>query len=235
VLGHPALAPPEIRADAKSEALLSEKGVAAVSASDRPDRVVLGEMADEPAVGIHVERAVEAAVEVVRAAERVERALAHARHDSHVQDDVDAVRELHAELRHRGAERPHDVRHDVQRAADHRAVEEPAELPVPVFRRHPVVRRSHFLLRRRADEGELLGAGDVVRVGAMEIAARQLLLVQRDEDSEAHGLFGQGFLFGGRSVAPDDSVGLREPDAFFDPREEMGVPGEGSADSGREG
>ena len=41
---------------------------------------------------------------------------------------------------------------------------------------------------RRADEGQVLDAGDVGRVGAVEVAAGQLLLVERDQDP---GLDGQ--------------------------------------------
>ena len=42
-----------------------------------------------------------------------------------------------------------------------------------------------LVLRRRADERELLDARDVVRVRAVQVAARELLLVQRDEDALA--------------------------------------------------
>jgi hypothetical protein len=75
---------------------------------------------------------------------------------------------------------------------------------------------------------------NVVRVGPMEVAARQLFLIERDEDSEAHRFARQRVLFGGRSVAPDHAIRLRELNALFDPREEMGIPGKGSADAGRE-
>jgi hypothetical protein len=61
---------------------------------------------------------VQAAVEVVAVAEHVERLVAHARHDAHVEHDVDAVGELDADLRHRRADRAHDVGDHVHRAAD---------------------------------------------------------------------------------------------------------------------
>jgi hypothetical protein len=56
-------------------------------------------VADEAALGVAVERRVQAAVEVVRVAQHVERRAAHAGHDAHVEDDVDAVGELDADLR----------------------------------------------------------------------------------------------------------------------------------------
>src|SRR5208282_4684708 len=67
--------------DSQRHAFLAQQGVAAVAGADRPDGVVLRKMADEPAVGIDVERAVNAAAEVVAVAEHLERARAHPRHD----------------------------------------------------------------------------------------------------------------------------------------------------------
>ncbi len=54
-----------------------------------------------------------------------------------------------------------------------------AELRVRVLGGHPVVGRPGLVLRRRADERELLDARDVVRVAAVEVAAGELLLVER--------------------------------------------------------
>ena len=49
---------------------------------------------------------------------------ADARHDPHVDDDVRRVGQLHADLRHRRADRPHAERQHVHRAAAHAAVEQ---------------------------------------------------------------------------------------------------------------
>jgi hypothetical protein len=187
VLGHPAFLSAEVGADPEREALLAEEDVAAVAGTDRPDRVVLGEVADEPALRVQVEHRVEAAIEVGRVAEHPEGARPHARHDPHVQDDVDAVGQLDAHLRLRRADRPHDVGDDVHRPPLHRPVVELAELPVRLVRRHPVVVRPGLFLRLRADEGEVLHARDVGRVGAVEVAAGELLLVERDEDVRRDG------------------------------------------------
>jgi hypothetical protein len=68
----------------------------------------------------------------------------------------------------------------------------------------------------------------------MEVAARQLFLIERDEDSEAYRFARQRVLLGGRSVAPDHAIRLREPNAFLDPGKKMGVPRKRGADAGRE-
>ena len=62
VLGEPALLPREIRADAQRETFLAQQHVAAVTGADRNDRVVLREMADEAALGIHIEQRMHAAI-----------------------------------------------------------------------------------------------------------------------------------------------------------------------------
>ena len=225
VLREPAFLLAEVAADAEREALLPEEDVAAVAGADGPDRVVLREVADEAALRVAVERGVQAAVEVVRVAEHVERDATHAGHDPHVEHDVDAVGQLDADLRHLRAGRSHDVRHDVHRAALHRAVEELAELGVGLAGRHPVVGGAGLVLCRRADERELLDARDVVRVRAVQVAAGELLLVQRLDDLLRDGLVRQPLLLGLAAVAPDDPVRLRERGHLRDPLEQLIVLG----------
>ena len=172
----------EIGADAQREALFPEQHIAAVAGADRDDRVVLRKMADEAALRIDIEQQWTPRLKSASlVAELIERDLAHARHDPHVQHDVDRVGDLEADLGQRRTGRAHEVRHDVHRAPAHRAFEQAVQLRIHLRRLGPVVRRPGFLLRRRADEGALLDARDVVRIRAMEIAARKFLLVQLDQ------------------------------------------------------
>ncbi len=225
VLGEPAFLASDSGGDTERQALLAEQRVAAVAAADRPDRVVLGEVADEAALGIQVERGVQAAIEVVAVAEVVERHLPHARHDAHVEGDVDAVGELDADLGEGRAVGTHEVGHHVHRPAAHRAVEELAELRVRLLGVHPVVVGPGRLLGAAADEREVLGARDVVRIGAVQVAARPLLLVERDQDALRHRFFGERLLFLLRAVAPVDPLGLGEPSHLVDPGTQVGVGG----------
>ena len=184
---HPSLRPSQL-AILQRETFLAEQRVAAVAAADRPDRVVLREMADEAPLGIEIERAMQSAVEIVGIAQHFERRAAHPRHDSHAERDIDAVGDFDADLGERRAERTHHVRNDVHRAAAHRAVEQRAELAVGLVRRHPVVGDAGVVLGRCADEGDVLGAGDIVRVRAMQIAAGAFFLIERNQDPGRYGL-----------------------------------------------
>ena len=198
---------PEPARQAQRHALLAEQRVAAVSRSDRPDGVVFGEVHDEAALGVEVAERVQAVREVVRIAQMVERDLADARHDAHAQDDVLAVGDLDADLRELRARRPHQERDDVERASLHGAREERRQLRARVARCHPVVVRSRVLLRARADEREMFGAGDVVRCAPVEVAAGKLLLVQLDQLAGGERFLNQLLLFRVGAVAVDDAVG----------------------------
>ena len=132
VLGHPALALRHRRGDAQREALLAQQRVAAVARAVRPDQVLLREVADVlllhrrarpghillPRRERRADR-VQAGNEFAVGAQRLDHLGADARHDVHVADDVRAIRDLDADLRHRRAERPHGERDDVHRAAPH--------------------------------------------------------------------------------------------------------------------
>ena len=69
-------------------------------------------------------------------------------------------------------ERAHHVRDHVQRPALHRAVEERPHALARLVGRHPVVRGPGGLARAAGDEREVLGAGDVGGVAAVQVGAR---------------------------------------------------------------
>ena len=96
-------------------------------------------------------------------------------------------------------------------------VEPSAQLGVGLGGLHPVVGRAGVVLCRRADEGELLGARDVVGIRAMQVAAGALLLVERDQDALGDRLLGEPVLLGFRTVAPDDAIRLGQRGDFRDP------------------
>ncbi len=170
--------------DAQREALLAEQRVAAVARAVRPDLARLGEVHDvlvlvvaRPRhVGLsglerHPDR-VHARHELAVGAEHVERALAHAGHGAHARGDVRGVGELDADVRDRRAERAHRERHDVHRAAAHRAPVEAQQLGAHLGRVAPVVRRAGVDLALAADERAVLDPGDVAGVAAGVEAVR---------------------------------------------------------------
>ena len=227
VLGEPAFLAPEIGTDAEGEAFLPKKHIAAVVRAGGDDGIVLGEMRDDATIGIGVESAVEAAIEISRFAEMVPGDFAHARHDAHRKHDVDGIGDLDAYLAERRSGRAHQVRHHIHGAPAHRAKAPTAEPRVHLGRRRPVVGGAGLLLRLGADVGALLDARDVVRVGAMVIAAGQLLLVELDENALRHGLLGEALLFGLGAIAPEDALGLAERDGLLDPLANVDVDGVG--------
>ena len=84
----------------------------------------------------------------------------------------------------------------------------------------PVIGRAGFLLRRRADEGELLDPRDIVRVGAMQITAGRLFLVELDQDALPAGFAEQVIVLRLRAVAPEDVFRLGQRLDFVHPIED---------------
>ena len=73
---------------------------------------------------------------------------------------------------------PHAVRHHVQRPALHAALEQVAHFRARLVGRHPVVVRAGVVAVLRADEGQVLDARHVRRVGVGDVAAREGSLVE---------------------------------------------------------
>ena len=222
VLGQPAVVAGHHRGDAQGEALLAEQGVAAVARAVGPDLAGLGEVDDVLVVRVarprHVGLAglergadgVHAGHELAVVAEHVERLLAHAGHDPHAHGDVGGVGELHADVGDRRAERAHRERHDVHRAALHRAGVEVGHLGAHLVGLAPVVVRAGVVLVGGADERAVLDAGDVAGVGVGPVAVRPLGLVERRERAAGDELGAQPVVLLGGAVAPVDVVGLQD-------------------------
>ena len=223
MLGHPALVAAEVGRDAQREALLAQQHVSAVAGVDRPDGVVLGEVADVSVVLIHRRAGMQALDEVAVGAHRVEHGGAHAGHDQHVEHDVDRVGQLNAVLGERAADNAHRVGDDVHRLAGVGVAEERGELVVALLRGHPVVRGAGVLLLRGADEGAVLYTRDVIDGGSVQIAARQLLLIELEKLAGRAGLGSERFRLLVGPVDENDLGRIRERDHFVEPRVEFGV------------
>ena len=155
----------------------------------------------------------------------IDRHLSDAGHDPHVQDDVLAVGDLHADFREPRARRTHQEGDDVHRPALHCASVKRRELLARVVGRHPIVVRAGVLPLLGADEGEVLGARDVVRRAAVQVAAGQLLLVQLDQLTSRHAFADQPVLLALRPVAEDHPVRRGQLLDLVDPTLDRGVLG----------
>ena len=177
-----------------------------------------------PALQRHAD-GVHARHELAVAAELLEGGGAHAGHDPHRGDDVRRIGELDADVGLVGAQRAHDERHDVHRAAAHAAGEQLAERLAHLGGVTPVVGRARVALLLGADEGLLLHARDVAGIGEREVAAGALLLVELAERAGLDELRGEAVELGLRAVGPDDLVRRGELGDLVDPGEQPGVGG----------
>ena len=206
-------------------AFLAKQGVAAVAGANALDREILGEMHDQPSFGIEISRRVQPTHEYTFALDATQRRHAHARHDAHIEHDVCAVGDLDAAARVGGVERSHAVRHDVHGPAAHAAVEQRVDLPVGLGRVHPVVVRTRVFALAGADIGQVLHAGDVGRIRAVQVAVRVSRLVERDQVAARKHELDQSIALGLRAVAPVDPVRPRQVCDVGDPVSKCGVGG----------
>ena len=128
------------------------------------------------------------------------------------------VGELHADVGDRRAERAHRERHDVHRAALHRAAEQVRR----ASRASRPGRASCWSGRRRtrcsrADEGAVLDARDVAGVRARQVGVRPLGVGERLERALLDQLPAEGVVLLRRPVAPVDRARLRQRRDLLDP------------------
>src|SRR5262249_31689030 len=125
--------------------------------------------------------AVEPRDEVVVSAHVVDGDLPHARHDVHTRHHVGAVRDHHAGTAALRASGAHEIGNHPHATRAHAALEIRAGLRLGLGGLHPVVGGASAVLLARADEGELLGACNVLGMAPMQVATGIGLLVQLEE------------------------------------------------------
>ena len=217
VFGQPAFLASHVAAQPQGEALLAQQGVSAIARSDRPDRPFFREVHDEAAVWTQVAQGMQPLDVVGRRAQPVQRDAAHARHDPHVGGHVRAVGDLDADLAVWRTDRSHDVGHDVQGAALHRALEQRADFLLGLGRGHPVVVGAGVFFLPCTDEGEVFGTRDVFRVAAVEVAVGVLILVQRNQGAVVEHVPNQPLILFFRTVTPMNALGMGMLGRLFDP------------------
>ena len=226
MLGHPAFLHALVGSDTQSEALLAQQHVAAVTGVDGPDRVLLGELHDVTAFLADVGLGMLAADEIVGlVAQLTQSAQADTGHDVHVQDNVDGVGHLNANLGVGAADRTHAVGDHVHGAALHAAGVHGDQLGLHLFGIHPVVDVAGILFVLGADEGAALNAGHIVLGGVVQNAARQLLLVQLGHLAGGKRLLTQGAQLSLGAVDPDHMIRSHQVFHLLDPVQNVFVIG----------
>ena len=181
VFRHPPLVTGLPARDAQRVAFLAEQRIAAVARTDALDVELVGKMHDETALGIEVAGRVQPANEAAFAFDALQRGVAHACHEFHVDDDIRAVRNLDAAARVRGIDRPHAVGDDIHRAALHRAVEKCVDLRMALGWAHPVVVRTGVVALRGADIGQVFHPGHIGGIRQVQVAVRVGVGVERGQ------------------------------------------------------
>ena len=235
VLGHPTLILGHLRGDTKGEALLAEKGVAAVTRTERPDFAVLGELSDELVIDVLgagprrvllalLERGadgVDAGDEVAVLAELLHDGIARTGHDVHVDDNVRGVGELDAVLGDRVADRAHRERDDVHRAALHATLVALLHQRLHHLGIDPMVRRTGIDLLLGTDEGATFDASNVAGMRAGEIAIGTLLRVKLDELAVLDHHLANSIMLLFRTGHDHDLIGCADFVPFVDPSEHL--------------
>ena len=181
MLGKPAFLSAEVRRDTQRKALLAQKHIAAVAGVHGNDGVVLREVADIALLGVDVALAVQTADPVLAVAQRVKDCLAHAGHDRHAHHHIDGVGDLDAVFGKGRTDCAHGIGDDIHGATVIGALRNVVKQRICLVRRHPVVGRAGVFFFFGANEGSALHARHIIRVGAMQIAARQLFFIQLNE------------------------------------------------------
>ena len=124
VLGQPALLAGLPAGNPECMTFLAEQGIAAIAGAEALDAEFFREMHDESTIRIQVTDRMQTLDEGPFLLDARQGRLAHASHDSHVDDDIRAVTDFNTESCVRRFDRPHAIRDDVQRATLHRALEQ---------------------------------------------------------------------------------------------------------------
>ena len=119
MLCHPALFSAEVGCYPECEALLSEKHVSAVTGVDRPDRVVLREVAYVPVILVDVGAGMESLNKVGAVSEDIKNVLSCSCHDEHIEDNIYRVGKLDSDLCEIGFRYTHRVGNNIHRSALH--------------------------------------------------------------------------------------------------------------------
>ena len=176
MLRHPALLVAQERRDTQCKALLAQQHVPAVAGVHAHNSIVLREMDNIPVLRVNVRLGVETLDKIV--AHLLGHSRAHPGHDAHVQHHIDGVGQLNAVLGKGRSHHAHGIGNDIHGPALHSPGVQLLQLCVHLLGLHPVVGGTGIFLIPAADERAVLHSRHVVDRSAVQVAVRQLLLVE---------------------------------------------------------
>ena len=225
VLCHPALLATKVGSNTKSEALLTEKNVSAVTGVNRPDSVILGEMNDVSLLLVKICTSVKTLDEVCAVTESIKNVSSNSGHDEHIKNNVDRVGKLDTVLSEIRANNGHRVRDYIHGLVLIRALVKLRKGCVALLGIHPVVDSTCVLLLRGADEGAVLYTSNVVDRGSVKITAGELILIKLDDLSGGASLSAKSLSLSLGSVDKNDLGGLNHLCHLSDPSVNVSVFG----------
>ena len=215
MLCHPHFVLTLIRSDSQCKALLAEQYVAAVTAVDGDNSVVLRELADISLFRVDLALSVSTSYEVVAVAESFEYVVAYSGHNSHIQYDVNGIGKLDTNLGDRTAYGTHRERNYVHSTTLVSVFENALQFCVCLLRLPPVVGRTAVFFLTGANESSSFYTSNVVGVGAVEQATGKGLLIELNHFSSGKSFFGQSVVLLFFAGNPNYFVRITELNSAF--------------------
>ena len=226
VLSHPTLVLALVGSNTKRKAFFTEQNVSAVCGVNGPNSVFFRELYNVTVFRINICFGMQATDKVVGGVAKVfESLLAHSCHNVHIQNNIDGVCQLNANLCQRGTNWAHGIWDYIHGSALHNAVIQREQFCLHLFRIHPVVGWARIFFFLCANKSPILYTGNVVGGRSVIQATRKQLFVELNHFPGRNCLVAQliKLLFG--TVNPDNLVRLREGNHFVYPSEYVFVVG----------
>ena len=139
--------------------------------------VIFGEVHDVTLFGIHVAFAVEPFDKVAVFSERFQTIGSYARHDRHIEYNVNGVGHFNSDFGKRRADNAHGVGNDIHGASFHLSARDLAAQRVGFDRIHPIIDGTRVVLILTADKRTRFHTRNVVFRRAVIVATGQFFLI----------------------------------------------------------
>ena len=161
MLCEPALLAALPAGDAQGMAFFAEQCIAAVTGTNTFNSQFFREVHDKAALRIQVTGGMQSFDKRAFFFDSLQGSGPHARHQSHVHNDIRAVGDFDAKPCKRRIDRAHAIGDDIHCSALHGASKQRIDFAVRVDGLHPVIVRASVILIFCTDEGQVFHPGDV--------------------------------------------------------------------------